>query len=396
MARSRKIPSYRLHKQSGQAIVTLRDPLTGQRKDVLLGPHGTPQSRSEYARVIQEWEQADRRLLEWEQQSDVTVNEALLQYVRHVESYYRKNNKPTQQQHRIKRALRPVRDLYGHSLLRDFGPKALKAVRETFVRDGLVRRYVNHLVGCVKQWIKRCVAEELAPSSSYHALQTVVGLKKGRCEAKEGKMVHPVAWSTVKRTLPYLNRQVRAMVLLQWWTGARSEEVCMIRPCDIDTRGEVWLYFPQTHKTEHHGHHRIIYLGRRGQSVLRPFLQRKSTAYCFSPKEAMEERAEERRKRRKTKVQPSQRNRRKGNPKKQPRDHYDRCSYHRHIASRCKQHGIEHWHPHQLRHARATEVRKLFGLEASQIALGHASMSITEVYAQKHSELGIAVAKQRG
>jgi hypothetical protein len=49
MPRPKQIPSYRLHKQSGQAIVTLTDAV-GHRRDMLLGPHGTPQSRAEYAR----------------------------------------------------------------------------------------------------------------------------------------------------------------------------------------------------------------------------------------------------------------------------------------------------------------------------------------------------------
>ena len=55
------IPSYRLHKQSGQADVTLTDPI-GRRRDVLLGPHVTPESRAEYRRVLAEWEAAGRSL----------------------------------------------------------------------------------------------------------------------------------------------------------------------------------------------------------------------------------------------------------------------------------------------------------------------------------------------
>jgi hypothetical protein len=53
MARPRSVPSYRRHRQSGQAVVTLTDGL-GSRKDVLLGKHGTAESRAEYARVISE------------------------------------------------------------------------------------------------------------------------------------------------------------------------------------------------------------------------------------------------------------------------------------------------------------------------------------------------------
>ena len=43
---------------------------------------------------------------------------------------------------------------------------------------------------------------------------------------------------------------------------------------------------------------------------------------------------------------------------------------------------IPHWHPHQLRHTAATELRKQFGIEAARIILGHRSARITEIYAE--------------
>lgn len=62
MSRSRiVIPSYRLHSQSGQAVGQ-RDDGLGNRRDVLLGWHGTAASRAEYARQIAEWEANGRRL----------------------------------------------------------------------------------------------------------------------------------------------------------------------------------------------------------------------------------------------------------------------------------------------------------------------------------------------
>src|SRR5690242_20543256 len=48
-SRSSRIPSYRLHKPSGQAVVTLAG------KDHYLGLHGTPQSRAAYDRLITEY-----------------------------------------------------------------------------------------------------------------------------------------------------------------------------------------------------------------------------------------------------------------------------------------------------------------------------------------------------
>jgi hypothetical protein len=49
------VPSYRLHKQSGQAIVTLNG------ADILLGRHNTAASKAEYNRRIGEWLAAGRQ-----------------------------------------------------------------------------------------------------------------------------------------------------------------------------------------------------------------------------------------------------------------------------------------------------------------------------------------------
>jgi hypothetical protein len=44
-----QLPSYRLHKQSGQAIVSLNG------RDFLLGEHGSAASKQEYRRLTAEW-----------------------------------------------------------------------------------------------------------------------------------------------------------------------------------------------------------------------------------------------------------------------------------------------------------------------------------------------------
>jgi len=49
------VPSYRLHRQSGQAIVTLNS------NDVLLGKHGTAASKADYGRIIADWIANGRR-----------------------------------------------------------------------------------------------------------------------------------------------------------------------------------------------------------------------------------------------------------------------------------------------------------------------------------------------
>src|SRR5579871_2717955 len=84
MARTPKIPPYRLHKQSGQAIVTLTDNLGG-RHDVLLGRYGAAESREEYARVIAEWEASGRRHKVARKNGALSVNELILAFWKHAE-----------------------------------------------------------------------------------------------------------------------------------------------------------------------------------------------------------------------------------------------------------------------------------------------------------------------
>jgi integrase len=66
--------------------------------------------------------------------------------------------------------------------------------------------------------------------------------------------------------------------------------------------------------------------------------------------------------------------------------HYDGGSYRRAIRRACLKHGIPLWFPNQLRHSRGTEIRKRYGLEASQAMLGHCELGVTQVYAEVDRE----------
>ena len=61
-ANRRKIPGYRQRSGYDQAIVTLTDSVTKQRRDYWLGEHDSRESRERYHRVIALWEASDRRL----------------------------------------------------------------------------------------------------------------------------------------------------------------------------------------------------------------------------------------------------------------------------------------------------------------------------------------------
>jgi integrase len=335
MSRQPRIPKYRRHKQSGQAIVTLPDGLGG-RRDVLLGTYRSKESKAEYERVINEWLTAGRRIQQAKAAADLTVNELLVAYWQHASEYYRHpDGTPTSEVHNLKLALRPLRQLYGHTPVERFDSVALEAIREHLIRAGLCRNRINKDAARIKRVFQWAATKKLAPLSVHLSLRTVDGLRAGRSAARETAPIKPVAEALVEATMPYLRPQLAAMVRLQLHTGMRPGEVVQMRTIDLDTSGKIWIYRPGSdqgphgrHKTSWRGQQRFVLIGPKGQEVLKPWLRLNITEYLFQPQEAEAARDAERRKNRKTGVQPSQAaRRRKHRPKRAPTDRYTIVSY---------------------------------------------------------------------
>jgi integrase len=312
-------------------VVTLPDGMGG-RRDVLLGQHGTPASRKEYARVLAEWEVNGRRLpARGAALEGLSVNELILAFWPTVETYYRHaDGTPTNEVNNIRLALRRLKTLYGHTPAASFDTLALETLRRQMIGEELCRNRINKDIDRVKRLFKWAGARQLVPPEVYLRLQTVEGLRAGRSEAKETVPVKPVPEEWVLGTLPFLRPQVAAMVRLQWMTGMRPSEVTIMRTIDLETTGKVWFYRPGSdasnhgrHKTAHKGFARIIPIGPKAQEVSRPWLRLNLTEYLFQPREAREQFDAERRANRKSKLTPSQARRtRKRKPMRAPGDHY--------------------------------------------------------------------------
>jgi hypothetical protein len=119
-------PSYRLHKPSRQAVVTVNG------RDHDLGRHGTAASRQAYDRLIGEWLAQGRQLLKLDARNVLTVTEVLAAYWRHAKEFYRKDGRPTGELSKVRFANRLLRRLYGRTKASEFGPLALKTVRQAF------------------------------------------------------------------------------------------------------------------------------------------------------------------------------------------------------------------------------------------------------------------------
>jgi hypothetical protein len=189
--KSGKVPSYSLHKGSGQAVVRIGG------KDHYLGRYGTPESHERYERVIAQW-RTDQPVspgvsnIQSSNLADLTVSKALLPYAEFSRNYYSKDGRQTKEFFAMQEALRPLRAQFGCTQANAFGPKRLKLIREKMIADGLSRGVINARVNRIKRFFKWAVAEELVAPSVLQGLQAVRGLAFGRTTARETEPVRPV------------------------------------------------------------------------------------------------------------------------------------------------------------------------------------------------------------
>lgn len=399
---SPRVPSFRLHKATGQGFVEI----DGARR--YLGRYDLPQTKQAYHRLIAEWLANGRRLPVAPE--DITVIELVDRYLDHAQNYYRlPNGEPGPGIENVRVAIRPLLELYGPTPAAEFGPLKLITIREQWVTAGLRRVTCNGYVGTLKRVFKFGVARELIPATVHTALEAVEGLRKGRCAAKESRIITSVPQTHIDAVKPFVSRQVWGLIQLQLLTGARSGEVVSLRRIDLDTSGAIWTAKIEHHKTSHRGKDRTLYFGKRAQVVLREFFPGKGPMdYLFSPEDAERERLERRHAERTTPLSCGNRpgTNKLDAPEVAPGAFYTNDSYRRAIErataaaiKEAQEKGLPEiapWHPHRLRHTAATRIRKELGLEAAQVWLGHATADVTQIYAEVDTARALDIAARMG
>lgn len=292
-------PKYSLHKSTKQAVVSV----SGKR--IYLGPYGSKRSLQRYQEVLKEWEDVRHKQQRQAKRDDefrtaddkslatnltaaqlrekhavgspITINELILVYHRYTHEYYRKNGEVTREAGVIDDALRILRKHYGLTSADDFGPVALETLREAMIDErDWSKKYINKQVNRIRALFKWSTAKELVEPRVSQALRELSGLKKGRTRAREIARVTVVADSVIDATLGKLPQVVADMIRVQRLTSARPGEICSLAPADIDRSGDVWIYRPVEHKTEHFERDRIVAIGPRAQQILLPYLTRQS------------------------------------------------------------------------------------------------------------------------
>lgn len=421
----RKPPQYRLHKPSQQAVVTLHG------KDHYLGHHGSPESWQKYHRLLLQYSTtvvspaSVVQAVSIPESSAITINELILRYWRHAQTYYVKNGQPTSELDCLRHALGFLRRVAGSEAACLFGPRMLKSVRDAMLshpilrkrRDphtglvhreeiarGLARKVINKHISRIKRLFRWAVEEEILPVTVHQALLTVQGLRRGRNQGRERPRIRPVSDNDFQAVLPHLSPMLATMVQIHRLCGCRSQDILNMRSTDIDQNKRVWEYRPAHYKTEHLNddnnldQERVIYLGPKAQALLKPWLLENPLDYIFSPKRAVAARNHMRRLQRQVPLWPSHRHRNEAKRKEISaiRDCYDDNSYRRAVQRACLKAGVATWTPKRLRHSRLTEIRHLFGLEASKACAGHKEIGVTQHYAEQDKLLASRVMEDVG
>lgn len=349
------VPSYRLHRATGQAVVTLSG------RDHYLGKHGTQASRNRYDELVARWMASGRRPLD---SRGATVADLVTAYREWALGYYVKDGRPTSQIDVLKRPLDGLASLYGSEPAGSFSPGMLRTLRDSWVADGLSRGTVNRLTSLVAAVFRWAVEREMVPAATWQALKAVAGLRRGRTTAPDHPPVGPADPKHVDAILTHLAPMYRAMVELQLHTGMRPGEVRTLRAEDVGIAPDVWIYRPRSHKTQHHGRARVVYLGPQSQAILGPWLNAARGLWIF--------------------------------PSPRTGKALDRKSYCDAVRLACRKAGVPEWHPNQLRHTFATLIRRHEGLDAAHVLLGHSRADTTQIYAEADADKARAAALKWG
>jgi integrase len=365
----RKPPSYRLHRGSGQAVVTIDG------RDIYLGKYRSLESRGRYERLIATWRAGNGRM---PASDGVLIDELVARYLDHARAYYRKNGEPTSSVRNAVHTLAPLSELYGDTAAGDFKPSDLKAVRQRYIDAGLALSEVNRRHSTLVRVFRWATGEQMVPGTVLTGLEAVARLRPGRCEVRVTEPVGPVDDETVELTIPYCSETVAAMIRLQQYTGMRPGEVVIIRTCDISD--DLGWYTPSSHKTEHRDRRRKVALGPRARAILEGRLRPEAPdAFLFtSYASTCELRA--RRRTAAYREQESRAGRMPGRPFKEDGYYHSiRKSILRANRDRAARGlpPIEHWFPHQLRHTYADKVERRFGEDHARAAIGQADLRVT-------------------
>jgi integrase len=275
-----KVPGYLRH-SSGQARTVING------RSYYLGQYNSKASKQRYDTLIAEYLASSRNPSFGIEAAELTIADLILAYMAYAKRYYGTDS--NSEVYRFKYALRPLNRLYSKLPICDFSPAQFKAVRQEFIKQDMARTSINAQMRRILRMVKWGASEGMLPASIYETLRLIPGLRFGRAQAREADAVKPVELDRVEQTLPHCSKVVADMIKVQLLLGCRPGEVCKLAPGMIDRSKDVWEAKLVQHKTAHRGKERIIFIGPKAQTILKPYLLRGESDRLFRPCDAVKQ-----------------------------------------------------------------------------------------------------------
>ena len=356
-----KPPKYTHHVPSGQARVRLRG------KDYYLGLHGSPESYRRYAEFLARLEAGELpSKLERTQKAALPCVLSIAELIERVLEIDLQGVLPSRRRADWRTGHFPIGPSSPPAKVRHdprgrVHAEAAQGSPRSNDRPGTWSKAhisTRRSVGSGRR-VQLGGREELISAAVAGALATVKGIREGRTAAREKPEAGPVADEVVEATLPRVSPVAADVIRIMRLSGARPAEAVGMKVEEIDrTDPDCWRYAPRRHKTSHRGKKRVVFLGPKCQAVLNRYILKAGSSGKIFP--------------------------------------ITHSGLRTAITRGCRRAGVGHWAPNQLRHAHATTVRREFGVEASQVMLGHSHINTTEIYAEANAERGREVARKLG
>jgi integrase len=362
-------PEYLHHKASGRAYCTVRG------KTVYLGRWHSPESWAAYEEQLAAWRQAQTPGPAPHASPASSVLAVAAAFLAHAgRAYLFPDGRPTSTVAGYRIAVADLTAQCGGLPAAAFGSAQLRALRALWVGRGHAATTVRKRVGQVRHLFRWAHAEGLVPPAVLASLD--VPAPDPGAGGGESDDVLPVAWEYVEPVLPLLRPPLAAVVRLQWWCGCRPGEACALRGRELNREGVarvgkrtvslgagVWCWQPEWHKNRRKKKDLVYALGPNAQGILAPFLTDDPDAYLFTTRTGRR---------------------------------YSVDVYRHRIHAACGRLGIPTWNPGQIRHAFASRIDALEGIQATSQAMGHANIETTGIYAEHNFAVAARIAREHG
>ncbi|MBI1324137.1 tyrosine-type recombinase/integrase [bacterium] len=280
-----------------------------------------------------------------------TVAELASRFLDHAKTDYRPGS---QEPLYLGYALKPMVDLFGLKGVDEIRPAELRAVRSSMLKS-VCRKTANRRATQIVRVFRWGVQEGIVHVDTWKALESVDPIPPGREGTEDYEPIGPVSDEHFRIVMDIVIDRTKDLLRVHRATGARSGELLAMTPAQVDMTGTDWLYSPIDHKTKRRKKDRIIGIPRTVVPILLARMPESKEERWFPLKVN---------------------------------------SYYNAVKRACLKAKIPVWHPHQLRHALATEAKKIVGEEAAATLLSVSNEKTAKVYARVTPEGVRAILEQ--